>query len=103
MSHFWMRLCQRIGTGPKLSTARHPETDEQTENANTSLKKYLMAYINHEQDDWALLSMAELAATAAVNSTGTSASLAIKEIEPRYRLELTQSVRKQLQAPAQRN
>lgn len=27
VSHFWRRLCHRVGTKPKLSTAWHPETD----------------------------------------------------------------------------
>ena len=39
-SHFWQRLCQRIGTKPKLSTAFHPETDGQTEVANQALKRW---------------------------------------------------------------
>lgn len=50
-SHFWTRLCQRIGTKPKLSTAFHPETDDQTESANMALKQYLRAYVNYDQDN----------------------------------------------------
>ncbi|EFQ85183.1 hypothetical protein PTT_12148, partial [Pyrenophora teres f. teres 0-1] len=65
-SHFWTRLCQRLGTKPKLSTAYHPETDGQTENANAFLKQYLRAYVNYEQDNWALLlPMAEFEANTA--------------------------------------
>ncbi|KAI1507740.1 hypothetical protein Ptr86124_013273, partial [Pyrenophora tritici-repentis] len=75
LSHFWTRLCQRLGTKPKLSTGYHPETDGQTENANAWLKQYLRSYINYEQDNWALfLPMAEFEANNAINaSTGTTA------------------------------
>jgi transposase InsO family protein len=52
VSYFWKRLCQRIGTTPKLSSAYHPETDGQTERANGLLKIYLRAFVNFHQDDW---------------------------------------------------
>ncbi|KAK1916543.1 hypothetical protein P3342_012167 [Pyrenophora teres f. teres] len=52
-SHFWSRLCARVGTHPKLSTSHHPETDGQTENANADLKQYLRSYVNYLQTDWA--------------------------------------------------
>ncbi|KAE8873241.1 hypothetical protein PTNB73_02392 [Pyrenophora teres f. teres] len=45
-SHFWRRLCDRVGTSPKLSTAHHPKTDGQTENANADLKQYLRSATN---------------------------------------------------------
>ena len=51
VSHFWKRLCQRLGTKPKISTAYHPETDGQTENANAYLKQYLRAYVSYDQND----------------------------------------------------
>jgi hypothetical protein len=50
-SHWWTRLCQRLGTRPRLSTSFHPETDRQTENANAWLQQYLRAYVNYEQDN----------------------------------------------------
>jgi hypothetical protein len=37
----------------KLSTAFHPETDEQSEISNQEMKRYLRAYVNHQQNDWA--------------------------------------------------
>ncbi|CAI6339108.1 unnamed protein product [Periconia digitata] len=62
-SHFWKRLCQRLGTTPKLSTAFHPETDGQTENANGYLKQYLRAFCAYDQDNWVdLLATAEFEA-----------------------------------------
>ncbi|KAK1912608.1 hypothetical protein P3342_004544 [Pyrenophora teres f. teres] len=53
-SHFWRRLCDRVGTSPKLSTAHHPETDGQTENANADLKQYLRSS-RFAVGDWVLL------------------------------------------------
>ena len=35
-----------------MSTARHPETDGQSEIANKGLVIYLRAFVNHHQDDW---------------------------------------------------
>lgn len=89
VNHFWQRLCQRIGTKPKLSTAFHPETDGQTEIANQLLKQYLRTYINYEQDNWVeLLPLAEFEANSAVNeSTGLTPFVATKGYAPRSGLE----------------
>ena len=38
-----------------LSTAFHPQTDEQTEQQNSTLKQYLQSYVNYQQDNWASL------------------------------------------------
>ncbi|KAK1911210.1 hypothetical protein P3342_011812 [Pyrenophora teres f. teres] len=104
-SHFWTRLCQRLGTKPKLSTAYHPETDGQTENANAFLKQYLRAYVNYEQDNWALLlPMAEFEANTAVNaSTGVSAFVATKGYNPRSGIEPAKAMEAQLTVPARRD
>jgi len=52
ISEFWKRLTKRLGIILRLSTAYHPQTDGQTENANAVMEQYLRAYINHHQDDW---------------------------------------------------
>jgi hypothetical protein len=85
VSHFWRRLCESLGTKPRLSTSFHPETDGQTENANAFLKAYLRAYVNYEQDDWALfLPMAEFVANSTVSdSTGVAPFMATKGYIPR--------------------
>jgi transposase InsO family protein len=78
VSHFWRRLCQRLRTRPRFSTAHHPQTDGQTENANAYLKQYLRACVNYQQDNWALfLPMAEFEANSSVSvSTGYSPFMA---------------------------
>lgn len=88
-SHFWQRLCQRIGTKPKLSTAFHPETDGQTESANAALKQYLRAYVSYNQDDWVdFLPLAEFEANSDKNaSSGIAPFMATKGYLPRFGLE----------------
>lgn len=88
-SHFWRRLCQRIGTKPKLSTSFHPETDGQTESANAALKQYLRAYVSYDQDNWVdFLPIAEFEANSDRNeSTGVSPFLATKGYLQRSGLE----------------
>lgn len=84
IAHFWSRLCKRLGTKPKLSTAFHPETDGQTENANAALKQYLRAFVNYNQSDWvSLLPIAEFEANADENASGLSPFLATKGYVPR--------------------
>ena len=51
-SKLWRRLCERYGIRIKFSSAQHPETDGQTENANKVMKNYLQAYVNYAQDNW---------------------------------------------------
>ena len=85
VSHFWARLCTRIGTKPRLSTSHHPETDGQTEIANAALKAYLRAYVHYDQKDWVqFLPFAEFQANSdASQSTGMSAFEATKGYLPR--------------------
>ncbi|KAI1509876.1 Chromo domain containing protein [Pyrenophora tritici-repentis] len=89
VSYFWKRLCQRLGVRPKFSTAHHPQTDGQTENANSYLKQYLRAYVNYEQDNWALfLPIAEFEANSSTSSTtGKSPFFATKGYNPRSGIE----------------
>jgi hypothetical protein len=89
VAYFWRRLCQRLGTHPKFSSAFHPQTDGQTENANAYLKQYLRAYVNYQQDNWALfLPMAEFEANSTVSATtGYSPFFATKGYQPRSGIE----------------
>jgi len=59
-SDFWKRVTEALGISRNLSTAFHPQTDGQMERANATLKQYLRAYCNYQQDDWErLLPIAE--------------------------------------------
>jgi len=72
ISTFWKTLCQRLKIRASYSTAYHPETDGQTENANGVMNRYLRAYVNCEADDWAQhLPLAEFAANNTASATTT--------------------------------
>jgi transposase InsO family protein len=62
VGHFWKRLCQLLRINRRLSTAFHPETDGSTERKNQDVELYIRMFVNHAQDNWALLTpMAALA------------------------------------------
>ena len=88
-SHFWRRLCERIGTRSKLSTVWHLEIDDQIENVNVDLKAYLRVYVSFNQDNWVdLLPIAEFEANSAISSsTGMALFLATKGYLPKSGLE----------------
>ena len=92
-STLWKRLCERRGIKIKFSSAQHPETDGQTENANKVMKNYLRAYIDHTQDDWVdYLPMAEFSANNHVNeSTRVTSFFADNGFHPRTGIEPPQT------------
>ncbi len=71
-SKFWFSLRYFFGIKWKLSMAFHTQTDGQTKRQNSTMKAYLRAFVNYEQDNWArLLPMAEFAYNNTKNvSTG---------------------------------
>ena len=70
VAEVWKHLCRLLRIEARLSTAFHPETDGQTENANKDMERYLRSFINYLQDDWIdWLPMAEFSA----NNTESSA------------------------------
>lgn len=85
VSQLWKHWCQRLGVKAKLSTAYHPETDGQTENANAFMEQYLKAFVDHFQDNYKeLLPMAEFSANALVNeSTKLSPFMMSRGMQPR--------------------
>ena len=72
ISKFWLSLCYFLGIKRILSTAFHPQTNGQTKRQNSTMKAYLRAFVNFEQNNWArLLPMAEFTYNNAKNaSTG---------------------------------
>ncbi|KAI0990945.1 hypothetical protein K3495_g17242, partial [Podosphaera aphanis] len=85
ISDLWKAVCHRLQIKILLSTAYHPETDGQTENANAYLEQYLRNFINFSQNDWVdWLPLAEFAANNVVNvSTSVSPFFANKGFNPR--------------------
>jgi hypothetical protein len=69
-AHFWEAFWAALGTTLTMSTAYHPQTDGQTENANKVLEVMLRHYIDFDQSDWDLhLGAAELAINNARSET----------------------------------
>ena len=49
---FWTAFTQRMGIDRKMSTARHPQTDGQTERYNRVIQEMMRHYIGPTQNDW---------------------------------------------------
>ncbi|GBG87016.1 hypothetical protein CBR_g44470 [Chara braunii] len=52
MSAFWTSLMQESGTKMKPSSARHPQTDRQTERTHQTAQMMLRTLIRSDQKDW---------------------------------------------------
>ena len=52
VSKFMEELTKALETKRQLSTAYHPQTDEQTERINQKIGTFLQHYVNYQQDDW---------------------------------------------------
>jgi AraC-like DNA-binding protein len=69
-SEFWTTLFQSLGSKLNLSSAHHPQTDGQTENAHRTIEQILRAYVSPLHDDWTKwLSIAEFAYNSHVHSS----------------------------------
>ena len=69
-SKFWSLLCYFLSIKRRLFTAFHPQTDSETERENSTIKAYLRAFVNLEQNNWArLLLIAKFAYNKAKNSS----------------------------------
>ncbi len=53
ISLVWDIVCKMLKIKAKLFIAFHSKTNKQIEIFNQKIKRYLRAYVNHQQDDWA--------------------------------------------------
>ncbi len=68
ISFVWNTICRMLKIKAKLFIAFHSKTNEQSEIFNQKMKRYLRAYVNHQQDDWAdWLSMTKYAFNAFIS------------------------------------
>ena len=69
-SGFSRALCKLVDITQNLSTSFYPQTDSQPERVNAILEKYLLGYINYQQDNGTeILNMAEFTYNNTVSST----------------------------------
>jgi hypothetical protein len=70
ISLVWDTIWKILKIKAKLFIAFHSETNEQSEIFNQKMKRYLRAYVNHQQDDWVdWLFMIEYAFNAFISIT----------------------------------
>jgi hypothetical protein len=53
MAGYVRELLKCLGIQQNISTTYHPQVDGQTKHLNQEVEKYLHAFVNHCQDDWA--------------------------------------------------
>ena len=89
-AHFWRAFWTSLGSTLAMSTAYHPESDGQTENANKTLEIMLRSVIDFSQTDWdEHLPAAELAYNNSKNeTTGYSPFYLVYGREARMPLDL---------------
>lgn len=89
-SHFTRSLYQQLGSDPHFSTAYHPATNGQSEQANQWVEGYLRSFCNYQQDDWATwLPLAEFVHNNQVNrTTGKTPFQVLYGYEPQWHPEL---------------
>lgn len=91
ISDAFAKYAQQHSISLKHSSAEHPQTDGQTENANRVIKNYLRASVNHLQDNWVdFLPQIEFVWRNSVHrSTGMSPFFAIHGFNARVPLSTT--------------
>lgn len=72
-AQFWKSLMSRLGAHLRMSSARHPRTDGQTERTIRTFNEFLRAFVGSSGKNWeAQLPFAEFAYNDSANSTGFS-------------------------------
>src|SRR5258707_4903764 len=90
VSHFFHSLGSLLSMKLHFTSGYHPEGDGQMEWINQVLEQYLQAYMNYQQDNWALLlPLAEFTYNnAASTTTGVSLFFMNKGYHPRLSMNL---------------
>jgi len=83
-AQFWGKLMETLGTELKMSSARHPETNGQTERTIRIITQYFRSFVKYNFKNWDLwLPLAEFAYNSAIHSaTGMSPFQVILERQP---------------------
>src|SRR5690242_3737681 len=89
-AHFYAELTKLMGITLHMSTARHPQSDGQSEREIRTLVTALRAFCNEHQDDWDdYLDMLELGFNSAVQaSTQRSPFELLYGVKPRLPIDV---------------
>ncbi len=89
VSHFFRSLGSLLNMKLHFTSGYHPEGNGQTEQINQVLEQYLCAYMNYQQDNWALLlPLVEFAYNNAASVTmGVSPFFTNKGYHPRLTMD----------------
>ncbi|MCO5568653.1 hypothetical protein L7F22_022352 [Adiantum nelumboides] len=80
---FWRALFENLGTKLSFSSAYHPQTDGQSEIANSTILDLLKSYVSERQTDWEkYLPLVEYAYNNTVHSTTGLAPFDIIYVKP---------------------
>ena len=79
---FWLLLCYFLGIKQKLSITFYLQMDGKTKRQNGTIKAYLLAFVNFEQNDKARLLL--IAAFTYNNAKNTSTAYTLFELNCRY-------------------
>ena len=92
-AHYYAELTRLLGVDLRMSTARHPQSDGQSERKIRTLVTALRAYCNEHQDDWDdYLDMLELGFNSAVQaSTQRSPFELLYGMQPRLPIDVALS------------
>ena len=90
VGHFWRTLWKKLGTDLSFNSSYHPQTDEQTEVVNRSLRNILRILVYEHPKQWDLdLAQAEFTYNESPNrSTGVIPFQIVYGIHPRGVYEL---------------
>jgi hypothetical protein len=90
-ARFWRELSRRLGSEVNLSTARHPQSDGQSEREIQTLVTALRSYVNAMGDDWdAFLPALELGFNSKVQaSTGAAPFTLVYGTQARLPIDCT--------------
>jgi hypothetical protein len=94
ISDFWQAVVKYMGSHMAYSSARHPQTDGQTERLNQTLEVALRAYTAGNKDTWAkwLPLLAHAYNSTPHDSTGYSPPFLLMGFEPRGPVDMVSGV-----------
>ena len=90
-SRFWTKVCFYLRITKGLSTAFHPQTDEQTKRQNQALEAWFRCFICYLQDDY--VNLLPLAKFAYINAYHKAIKITLNKAKYSINLKTCQSIK----------